>query len=57
LAEKILKFKQQLGSVKLVPGDGGCFEVSVDGQVIHSKLASGKYPDPDKVLQAIRAVL
>jgi selenoprotein W-related protein len=38
-------YKQQLESLELQPSGGGCFELTVDGQTIYSKLASGEFPD------------
>lgn len=52
-----MKLKQQIGSLKLVPSAGGCFEVSVNGHTLHSKLATRKYPDPETVLKALQAFL
>lgn len=37
----------------LVPSDGGCFEVSRDGRLLFSKLASGRFPEDGEV----RAIL
>ena len=50
-------FKQRIGSLKLVPSGGGAFEVSVNGQKIYSKLATGQFPEPDAMLKAVRAKL
>jgi selenoprotein W-related protein len=38
----------------MVPSDGGRFEVSVDGQLIYSKLATGRHADPGEVLGLVR---
>lgn len=40
-----------------MPASGGCFEVSVDGELIYSKLATGKFPDEDAILTDVRARL
>jgi selenoprotein W-related protein len=40
-----------------VPSGGGCFEVSVNGQNIYSKLQTGKFPEPEAVIKAMRALL
>jgi selT/selW/selH-like putative selenoprotein len=37
-----------------LPSRGGVFEVLVDGDLVHSRKASGEYADPEKVLQEIR---
>jgi selenoprotein W-related protein len=42
-------------TLTLVPAGGGCFELTVDGELIYSKLQSGQCPDVEWVLDAIRA--
>jgi selenoprotein W-related protein len=37
-----------------VPASGGCFEISVNGEKIYSKLATGQFPDPDAIVKAVR---
>ncbi len=34
---------------------GGAFEVSVNGEKIHSKLQTGQFPEPDAILKKVRA--
>ena len=51
-----MKLKQRLGALKLVPSDGGVFEVTADGKIIHSKRATGEFPEPEAVLQSIRGL-
>jgi selenoprotein W-related protein len=50
-----LRLKQGIRSLKLVPSSGGAFEVIVDGEKIHSKLATGQFPEADEILRAVRA--
>jgi len=38
-------FPEELESVTLKRGEGGVFEVSVNGETIYSKKATGKYPE------------
>jgi len=57
LAEKLLKLKQRIGSLKLVPSGGGAFEISVNGKKIYSKLETGEFPDFDAILQSVKAKL
>jgi len=57
LAEKLLTFKQRIGSLKLVPSSGGAFEVSVNGQKIYSKLQTGEFPDFNAILKAVKGKL
>ncbi len=37
----------------LIPAAGGCFELSVDDELIYSKLQTGKFPDEDALIRAI----
>jgi selenoprotein W-related protein len=36
--------------VELVPGTGGVFEITVDGQLKFSKKQSGRFPTDDEVI-------
>ena len=40
---------------ELIRGDGGIFDVSVDGELVFSKHASGRYPEPEEILAALRS--
>ena len=50
-----MRLKQDVASLELVPAGGGLFEVTVDGELIYSKKATGEFPDPDKILQEARS--
>lgn len=39
----------------LVRGSGGEFEVTVDGKLVFSKRAEGRFPEPEEVLAHIPA--
>jgi len=43
--------------LKLIPSGGGCFELVVDGDLIYSKLESGKFPDERWAVEAVGARL
>ncbi len=54
MTSKLLpRFKQAFTSYKLVPTGGGAFEVSVNGELIYSKLKTGKFPDEQAVVDAV----
>jgi selenoprotein W-related protein len=54
LTEKLLtKYKQKIVDLKLIPGGGGCFELTVNGELIYSKLKTGKFPDEEAMLAAV----
>jgi selenoprotein W-related protein len=53
--EKVLpEFKRDIEEWQLVPSDGGRFEISIDGEIIYSKLETGKFPDEDLIVSLIR---
>ena len=50
-------YKQQIVDLKLIPAGGGCFELSINGDLIYSKLKTGQFPDEKWVLDAVGARL
>lgn len=38
-------YKQQIKELKLIPSDGGCFELTIDSDLVYSKLSTGQFPD------------
>jgi len=56
LTSKLLStYKQQINDLKLIPSGGGCFEITINGDLIYSKLKTGKFPDEKLVLDAVAA--
>ena len=54
LASEILSAKKQkLSELTLVPSDGGRFEVTVDGELVYSKLATGRFPEWKEIRKEI----
>ena len=47
----------RLGSVELVPSSGGRFEVSVNDQLVFSKAALGRHPEPGEVMGLVGQAL
>ena len=47
-------YGQRVGALKLVPSDGGRFEVSVDGTLIYSKLETGDFPENRQIIEQLR---
>jgi selenoprotein W-related protein len=41
----------------LIPSKGGCFELSVGGKTLYSKLQTGKFPDERELLDQIGRAL
>jgi len=47
--------KQKVQSWTLVPSRGGCFEVTVDGTLIYSKLETDDFPREADILDQLKA--
>ena len=55
MAEQLLaEFEKDLGSLKLITGKGGAFEVIVDGDLVYSKLETGNHAEYEDVAGPIR---
>jgi selenoprotein W-related protein len=58
LTSKLLAtYKQHIRELKLIPSGGGCFELSINGDLIYSKLETGKFPDEPWAVEAVGARL
>jgi len=57
MAELLNDFEPEIGSVTLIPSDGGRFEITVNGTLLYSKLQTGQHVEPGEVLKLLRAHL
>jgi len=58
LTGKLLNtYKQNIRSLKLVPSSGGCFELSMNGDLVYSKLKTGKFPEEQWAIETVGARL
>jgi len=58
LAKSLMyEFGSRLSSIELIPWDSGTFDVSVDGEVVHSMRREGGFPEHDVVKRAVRGRL
>lgn len=46
-----------IGTLEVVPGTGGIFDVHVDGELVFTKSMLGRYPEPDDVVPLLLAKL
>ena len=53
----MLEFGARLSCIELIPWDGGTFDVSVDGDLIHSMTRDGGFGDKAAIKEAVRARL
>ena len=58
LANDVLKqFEHLVESITLIPSDGGRFEVTVNGDLIYSKLATKRHVQPGEVVGLINKTI
>jgi selenoprotein W-related protein len=54
LTAKLLEtLKQKIAGYRLIPAGGGCFELTVNGELLYSKLKTGKFPDESEMLALV----
>jgi selenoprotein W-related protein len=49
------KYELQIGEITLVPSSGGRFEVTVDGELVFSKLAQKRFPEDEELIELVGA--
>lgn len=52
--ELLTTFESDIARLTLVPGTGGIFEVRLNGEVIFSRKAAGRFPESKELKQLIR---
>ena len=56
-AELIKEFEAKVTSWELIPSGGGAFEVKVDGELVYSKLQTGRHTDGNELRPLLKAKL
>jgi selenoprotein W-related protein len=55
LASDLLKeFEHKVDGITLIPSDGGKFEITVNKQLVYSKLQTGRHAHPGEVVGLVR---
>jgi selenoprotein W-related protein len=49
----LTEYKQKISSFELAPTGGGAFELSLDGELVYSKLATGAFPDEQDMVTLV----
>lgn len=57
MAELLKDFESEIGAITLVPSDGGRFEVTVDDNLLYSKLKINRHVEPGEVAGLVRKYL
>ena len=55
LTDELLKhYEHLIEEIKLIPSEGGRFEVTVNGQLLFSKIETHRHAEPGEVLGLVR---
>ena len=55
--ELLTEFESHIASWKLIPSKGGVFEVMVNGDLVYSKIKTGRHAEIDEVRKLLQAKL
>jgi len=55
--ELLTEFEPHIASWKLVPSRGGAYEFSVNGELLFSKIKTGRHAEIDEVRKLLQAKL
>ncbi len=48
------KFLYDISSIELIPWHDGSFDVSIGGQLVHSMMREGGFPENETIMQAVQ---
>lgn len=57
VSEVLSEIQSEVASLTLIPSDSGRFEWTVDGELVYSKKATGRYPELGELKEAVYAKL
>ena len=52
--ELLKNYEHMIETIALLPSDGGKFEVTVNGELLYSKLGTHRHAEPGEVLGLVR---
>lgn len=50
-------FKQKIKDFRLIPSSGGAFEVTINNELVYSKLKTGQFPDEQSIVNTATSKL
>ncbi len=57
MAKVLNEFEDQIEDIRVVPSGGGRFEVTVDGELLYSKLETGRHAEEDEIVKLVGGYL
>jgi selenoprotein W-related protein len=57
MAELLKTFEERIEEISLVPSDGGRFELTVNGELLYSKLQTRRHMEPGEAVGLVRKYL
>ena len=57
MAELLNTYEFKINSIKLIPADGGKFEVIVDDKLVYSRLATGRHVEQGELSKLVGETL
>lgn len=57
MGELLKEFEPQIEAITVIPSDGGRFEVTVNDQLIYSKLQTHRHAEPGEIVGLVRKSL
>ncbi len=52
-----MTFAEELREVALIPGQGGIFEIRLNGKLLFSRQVAGRFPESKEIKQLVRDVI
>jgi selenoprotein W-related protein len=57
MAEVLNEFEPEIESFALIPSDGGCFEITVNGELVYSKLQTNRHINKGEAVDLVRRLI
>jgi len=51
------RYKRSISRYVMIPSQGGCFELTVGGKLLYSKLETGSFPDEETLIREVGKAL
>jgi selenoprotein W-related protein len=53
MAELVRQYEFRIEAIRLIPSDGGAFEVKVDDDLVYSKRKTGQHPQEGEIVHLV----